>query len=158
MRIKLIIGLTVAAVIGISSYALGHMGGAYGTSGHMHGGPWMHSGQYGDYDYRENLTDDQIKAIDKERSAYLEATRETRQQLYSKELELKSELYKGKPEATKIGNLQKEISELESRLDQKHIDHVLKMKKITPNDGRGFRMGGYHMGYGYVSPEGSCWR
>lgn len=35
---------------------------------------------------------------------------------------------------------------------------IIKIRKLNPNAGRGMMMGGYHMGYGYTSPEDSCWR
>jgi hypothetical protein len=160
MSKKLIIGLAVAAIIGIGTYAFGHMGGGYGNFGSMHGGPWMHQGYYGDrgYDYREGLKDEDIKALEEERSAFFKATEGIRQDLYSRQLELRSELYKENPDTAKAGALQKEISELESKLDQKRIDHMIKVRKLNPNAGRGFMMGGYHMGYGYASPEDTCWR
>jgi len=60
------------------------------------------------------------------------------------------------PDASKAEALQKEVSELESKLDQKRIDHTIKMRKLNPNVG-GEYMGGYHMGYGNSSLE-SCWR
>ena len=114
------------------------------------------SGEQG-YDYRTNLNDEDIKALDEERSAFFKATEGIRQDLYSKQLELRSELYKENPDTTKAGALQKEISELESELDQKRIDHMIKVRKLSPNAGRGFMMGGYHMGYGNASPGDSCW-
>ncbi len=76
--------------------------------------------------------------------------------LYSKELELRSELIKNNPDASKAGALQKEVSELESNLDQKRIDHMLKMRKLNTNVDREY-MGGYHMGYGNSSSD-PCWR
>lgn len=157
MSKKLIIGLAIAAVIGIGTYAFGHMGGGYG---YMHGGPWMHDGYYGGpgYDYRTDLNDEDIKALEEERTAFLKATENIRQNIYAKELELRSELYKENPDTTKAGALQKEISELESELDQKRIDHMIKVRKHNPNAGRGFMMGGYHMGYGSAYPDDSCWR
>jgi hypothetical protein len=160
MSKKLIIGLTIAVAIGIGTYAFGHMGGGYGYYDRMHGGPGMHQGYYGEpgYDNRADLKNEDIKALEEERSAFLKATDGIRQNLYSKELELRSELYKENPDVSKAGALQKEISELESELDQKRIDHMIKMRKLSPNAGRGFMMGGYHMGYGYASPEDSCWR
>jgi hypothetical protein len=160
MSKKLIISLTIATVIGIGTYAFGHMGGGYGNYGWMHGGPGMHQGYYGErgYDYKVDLKEEDIKALGEERSAFLKATDSIRQNLYSKELELRSELYKENPDASKAGTLQKEISELEANLAQKRIDHMIKMRKLNPNDGRGFMMGGYHMGYGNASPEDSCWR
>jgi hypothetical protein len=160
MRKNLIIVLTIAVAIGTGTYAFGHMSSGYGQYGRMHGGPGMYQGYSGEmgYGYRSNLEDEDIKALEKERSAYLKATGSIRQNLYSKELELRSELYKENPDADKAGTLQKEISGLESELDQKRLDHMIKMRKLSPNDGRGFMMGGYHMGYGSDSPEDSCWR
>ena len=160
MSKKLIAGLTVAAVIGIGTYAFGHMGGGYGDYGRMHVGPSMHQGYYGESgnNYRTDLKDEDLKALEEERTAFLKATESIRQNLYSKELELRSELYKENPDVSKAGALQKEISELESELDQKRLDHMIKIRKLNPNAGRGFMMGGYHMGYGNASPEDSCWR
>ncbi len=160
MSKTLIVGLTVAAVIGIGTYAFGHIGSGGGYYGRMHGGPGMHQGYYGErgYDYRADLKEEDIKALEEERTTFFKATESTRQNLYSKEFELKSELYKENPDVAKAGALQKEISDLKSTLDQKRIDHMIKMRKLSPNDNRGFMMGGYHMGYGYASPEDSCWR
>jgi len=167
MSKKLIIGLTIAVAIGIGTYAFGHMGGGYENYGWMHGGPGMHQGYYGMHegyyggpknDYRSDLKDEDIKALDEERAAFLKATDSIRQTLYSKELELRSELYKENPDVSKAEALQKEISELESGLAQKRIKHMIKIRDLNPNADRGIMMGGYHMGYGYASPEDSCWR
>ena len=157
MSKKLTIGLTIAVAIGIGTYAFGHMGEGYGNYGSMHGGPGMHQGYYGEpsYDYRPDLKNEDIKALDEERSAFLKATDSIRQNLYSKELELRSELYKENPDVSKAGALQKEISELESELDQKRIDHMIKVRKIDPDAGRGFAAMGPMMGYGGQYP-GSC--
>ena len=54
-------------------------------------------------------------------------------------------------------SLQKEISELEAQLDQKRIDHMIKVRKIDPDTGRGFAAMGPMMGYGDQYP-GSCWQ
>jgi hypothetical protein len=160
MSKKLIVVLTVAAVIGIGTYAFGHMGGGYGNYGRMHGGPGMHQGYYGESgnDYRTDLKDEDLKALEEERSAFLKATDSVRQNLYSKELELRSELYKENPDVAKAEALQKEISKIESELDQKRIGHMIQIRKLNPNASRGFMMGGYHKGYGSASPEDSCWR
>ena len=157
MSKKLIIGLTIAVAIGIGSYAFGHMGEGYGNYGLMHGGPGMHHGYYGErgYDYPGNLNDEDIKALEAERSAFLKATDSIRQNLYSKELELRSKLYKENTDVSKAGALQKEISELEAQLDQKRIDHMIKVRKIDPDAGRGFAAMGPMMGYGGQYP-GSC--
>jgi len=158
MSKKLIIGLTIAVAIGIGTYAFGHIGGGYGYHDRMHGGPGMHQGYYGEpsYDYRADLKDEDIKALEEERSAFLKATDTIRQNVYSKELELRSELAKSDPDTIKANALQKEISELEAQLDQKRIDHMIKVRKINPDDSRGFAAMGPIMGYGSQHP-GSCW-
>jgi len=56
-------------------------------------------------------------------------------------------LRKDNPDTEKATELHKKISDLEAKLDQKHIDHLIKMRKINPNAGRGF-MEMDHMGYG----------
>ena len=167
MNKKLIIGLTIAVAVGIGTYAFGHMGGGYGghmgggngNYGWMHGGPGMHQGYYGELrnNYSSDLNDEDIKALDEERVAFLKTTDSIRQNLYSKKLELRSELYKKNPDVSKAGALQREISELESELDQKRIAHMIKIRELNPNADRGFMMGGYHMGYGNSSDD-SCWR
>jgi hypothetical protein len=166
MNKKLIIGLTIAVVVGVGAYAFGHMGGGYENYGWMHGGPGMHQGYSGMHqgyygesksDYRSDLKDEDIRALEDERTAFLKATDGIRQNLYSKELELKSELYKENPDVSKAGTLQKEISELASELDQERIIHMIKIRKLNPNAGRGFMMGGYHMGYGNSSSD-PCYR
>ena len=45
------------------------------------------------------------------------------------------------PDVKKAQELQKEISNLEATIDQKRIDHMIKMKKINPHAGRGYGSG-----------------
>jgi hypothetical protein len=92
-----------------------------------------------------NLSDEEVKALQKERNDFFEATQDLRQNLYQKNLELKSELAKKDPDAKKAAKLQKEISELEANFDQKRLDHRIKMQKVNPRAGRGF-MGNRPMG------------
>ena len=121
----------------------------------------MHQGYYGDrgpgYGYRGNLNDDQTKALEKEQAAFMKATKAIRQDLYSKQLALQSELSKSDPDIATAMALQKEISELEAQLDQMRIDHIIKVRKIEPDTGRGFTAMGPLMGYGGQYP-GSCWQ
>jgi Spy/CpxP family protein refolding chaperone len=105
-------------------------------------------GGYGGQGFGGNLTDEEIAIMQKERNAFLESTRELRERHYQKELELRAELAKQSPDAKKAAELQKEVSGLESELDQKRLDHRLKMKKEHPQIyGKGFR-GGMGMGPG----------
>ena len=97
------------------------------------------------------MSEDQITRLDKERQAFFEETRNLRENLYQKELELRSELAKEDPDAQKAAGLQAEISELTAQLDQKRIDHRIKMQKENPEffAGRGYGRGGRGMGRGF---------
>ncbi len=121
--------------------------GATAFAGRGKGG-WDRGPGYGRGSMMEELTDEQVKAIEEERNAFRKETESLRQNLNVKELELRTELARENPDAKKALALQKEISGLESDLDQKRIEHMLKMQKITPYAGRGYMMGrGGRMGY-----------
>jgi len=159
--------LAIVAVLGIAvtsfaGWGRGHMGYGY----HMGPGYGMQRGWgdgprgYGGPGYRSDLSDEDLARLDKERQAFFEATSELREQLYQKELELRSELAKSEPDAKKAAGLQTEISNLEGQLDQKRLDHQIKMRKEFPRSGymgrgygpRGMGRGMYGGGYG----PGSC--
>ncbi|MBC2710524.1 MAG: periplasmic heavy metal sensor [Desulfosarcina sp.] len=86
--------------------------------------------------------------MDTERRAFFDATKQERQDLYAKKLELRAEMAKSGPDMKKASALQKEVSELRSNLDQKRLDHIMAMRKINPDAGRGFFMEGRGMGHG----------
>jgi zinc resistance-associated protein len=162
---QLIVVLAVIATVGFVASAFA----GWGTGGYGHrGGGWHHMGWGGSgdgYGYNQNLTDEQQKALDQERQAFLNATESLRQDLYAKNLELRSELAMDNPDVQKAATLQKEISKLTSEIDQKQLDFMLAAKKVAPDTGRGYMMGGRNgmMGYGpgYGSgagPRGGyCW-
>jgi hypothetical protein len=121
--------------------------------------------------YGGDLTDEEIAALQKERNAFLEQTRDLRENIYQKQLELRAELAKKNPDAKKAAELQKEVSGLRAEMAQKRLDQQLKMKKENPKlFGRGFGMGmgpghgrgsGYGMGQGRggACPGGGpCWQ
>jgi len=161
MSKNLIAAITAIALVGFGTFAFAHWDEDYGHHGWMHGGYGMHQGYYGDrgpgHGYRGNLNDDQTEALEKEQAAFMKATEAIRQDLYSKQLALQSELSKSDPDTATAIALQKEISELEAQLDQKRIDHMIKVRKIDPDTGRGFAAMGPMMGYGDQYP-GSCWQ
>ena len=138
---KIIVILTAIAIAGFSAYAFADWGmGMY--SGRM---------GYGGQGYMGNLSADEIGALDQERAAFLKATEDLRQDIYAKELELRSELTKENPNTQKAATLQKDISELVTQLDRKRSEHVITMKKINPNAGREFMGRGYRR-YGMMGP------
>jgi len=161
---KAIVVLSVIAILAFGAYAFADWGMGYSHPGRDHHG----RGHYGQGMHHRNwanpgyghmmgdLSEEQIRKLDKERNAFYEATEDLRQEIYGKDLELRTELARANPDAKKAASLQKEISKLEARLNQKQLDHMISVKKINPNAGRGFMERGPR-GYG-SSYRGSCRR
>jgi zinc resistance-associated protein len=172
---KVIMILVIAAVLGIgvtsfAGWGRGYWGKGYQGSGYPMGpygmGPgygMMHQDWgYGGPGYRGDLNDEQMAKLDKERQDFYTATADLREALYQKELELRSELAKPEPDAQKASALQKEISNLESQLDQKRLEQRIKMRKDFPQFGnRGYGYGPRGMGRGMYGGggygPGFCW-
>ncbi len=157
---KAIMILSVIAILAFGAYAFADWGMGYGHHrgwGHygqdMHQRGWEGSG-YGHM--MGDFSEEQNRKLDKERNAFYEATEGLREEIYGKELELRTELSRTNPDAKKAASLQKNISKLEARLNQKQIDHMIAVKKINPDAGRGFMERGPR-GYG-SSYRGSCWQ
>jgi zinc resistance-associated protein len=107
-------------------------------------------GGYG-YDqrgYYGNLSEEEMANLDQKRAEFFKSTENIRQQLYEKELALRSELVKENPDTSEASNLQSEISRLQSELDQKRLDYNIQARKSAPNYDRGYRGSGRMMGYG----------
>ncbi len=151
---KKILMITVLAIFGIGTPAVAQWGMGQHYYRGMHHGPGWHHHEHGGpgYGYWGNLSDDDVKKIEEERSAFFEATEDLRQAIYQKRLELASELAKKDPDAARAAGLQKELSDLRAQFGQMRLDHLLKMKKISPYFGRGFinRRG---MGYLMMGPR-----
>jgi zinc resistance-associated protein len=155
---KKIMVVTVVAVFGIATLAFAGWGRGYG---HMMGpgnwGPgWHHMGGYGygQQGYYGNLSQEEMAKLDQQRAEFFKETENIRQQLYEKELALRSELAKENPDTSKASSLQNEISKLQSDLDQKRLDYEIQARKIAPDYNRGFGGNGPMMGYGYG--DGYC--
>jgi Spy/CpxP family protein refolding chaperone len=150
--------VTVVAITGIVGFAATSFAGwGRGGGGNCQGqgSGWGQRG-YAPSDYQGNPSDEQITRLDKERQAFFEETRNLRENLYQKELELRSELAKEDPDAQKAAGLQAELSDLTAQLDQKRIDHRIKMQKENPEffAGRGYGKGGRGMGRGFQGQGG----
>ena len=152
---KTLMVLTIVSIVGLGTYAFAGWGMGKGPGGWGHHGPGMHHQGWGGSGYghpMNYLTSEEIDALEKERESFYIATEDLRQEVYAKRLELRSELIKDNPDASRAVALQKDISKLQSNLDQRRLEHMIKMRKINPNVGREF-MAGYHMGYGYSSSD-----
>ena len=170
--------IIVLAIIGIVGYAATSFAG-WGRGGgncYGQGSGWAQRGS-GPVGFQGNLSDDQIDKLNEQRQAFFEDTRELRENLYQKELELRSELAKKDPDAKKAVSLQKEVSELQGQLGEKRVVQRIKMQKENPEIfagrgygqgqgygkggrgmGRGYGMGqGYGMGRGFQGQGGGCW-
>ncbi len=159
IRTKTLMVLTIVGIVGFGAYAFADWGMGYGPRGWGHQGPGMHNEGWGGQGYgnrMHDLSDEEIEKLEKERESFFNATEDLRQDVYAKRLELRSELAKKDPDTKKAAELQTEISSLEAKIDQKRIDHMIKVRKINPKTGRRFMSRG-GMGYG-SSAGGDCWR
>ena len=142
------------SIAAVTAFAHGPGWGMGGNWGH-HGSGWHHRGDYG-HRYDDQISKEEYKQLEQQREAFFAETQDLSSNLYEKERELQNELAKSEPDAAKASGLQKEISELQSKLDQKRIDHMIEMRKLNPDAGSGFIAGGPMMGYGSRG-GGYCW-
>ena len=155
-----ILVIAAVAVLAFVAHASAEWGMGYGHHGWMHQGMGRHYGGYGGPGYGAfgNLSEDEIKKMDEERTAFFDATKDFRQEIYQKRLELSSELAKKNPDAAKAAALQKDISGVKAQLEQKRLDHIIRLRKINPDFSRGFLgggpMGSGRMHYGMMEPRG----
>lgn len=155
MTSKAIMVVMILAIVGFGTYAFAGWGMGYSRSGSGHHGPGWHQGGWGGHGYMMgDLNDDEIEQLEKERESFFKATENLRQDIYRMDLELRSELAKDNPDTKKAGKIQKEISDLEAKVDQKRIEHMIKMKELNPNMDKGYGPG---QGRKY-SRGGNCWR
>ncbi len=161
---KVAAGIAVLAIVGVSgfAYAQGGFGGGYhmgmGSGGHMMGyngyddhmgggGNGYHRG-YGDAGRGQRLSDEQLEKVGQAREDYFKASSQIRNEAYQKRLEIRSELSRENPDADKLRKVQKDLSGLEAELDQKRLEHELKISKIAPDSKRGYARNGYGHGFG----------
>ncbi len=164
---KTVTVLAIAGIVGFAATSFAGWGRGGGGNCQGQGSGWGQRG-VAPSGYQGNLSDEKITRLDKERQAFFEETRNLRENLYQKELELRSELAKEDPDAQKAAGLQAEVSDLTAQLDQKRLDRRIKMQKDNPDffAGRGYGKGGrgmgrgfdgQGMGRGFRGQGGGCW-
>jgi hypothetical protein len=165
-KIVTVVILVAVFAIAATSFAGWGRGGGRGGGANCWGqGAGYGSRGYGGQGYQSNLSEEEMTKLNQERKAFFEATSDLREKLYQKELELRSELAKPEPDAKRAAGIQKEISGLNSELDQKRLDHRIKMRKDFPQfgfRGQGYGRGGRGMGRGMYGGGdcyggGGCW-
>jgi zinc resistance-associated protein len=106
-----------------------------------------------------NLTEDQQKKLDTLYQAYGKDVAKLNNKLGQKQLEMNNLLLEPNPDQSRVASLQKELSGLQSDLNDKRMTYQLEARKIlTPEQvaqlppgcsfGFGYMMGGYGPGYG----------
>ncbi len=148
---KIIAVLVVVALVGFGSYAFADRVGGYGHHCMDCGYRGYKDGYRSGRDYEGDLTRDEIRQLEETREAFYKDTKELRYKLEDKGVDLSRELAGENPDKQKAAKLQKEISELRSKLDQKRLNHQIETRKIAPKAGRGWMRG-------YGSRGGNCWR
>ncbi len=154
---KTFIVLTVVAVFGFGTNAFALRGAGCPPEGYINQGQGQNR-FCGNNCYINKLSKEQIQKIHEQRKTFFNATEDLRQKIYEKETELTSVLAKKEPDAKKAKAIQKDISDLKSKLHQKKIDHIVKMKKINPYCGSktcGLRSG--DKGDFCSNFRGRCW-
>lgn len=132
MKKKMILGTLVTASL---LFIIGYGANAFAGWGRG-GGPGGCRG--GDSYSNTALSAGEYKQMDEQRQAFFAATSELRQQIYEKDIALRSALAKENPDVTAAGKLQKDLSKLEGDLEQKRLAHMIEMRKVNPNAERGY--------------------
>ena len=160
-RLTTIIGILVlAGAVAVPVMAWGPRWGG----GHHMMGTWGSGSEYGRGDYG-NLTSEQKSSLDALDRKFYEETRELRDQIWSKSRELDNVLDNSNPDLDRAKGLQKEISDLRAKQDEKMVTYELEARKIAPDQRVGYgysrgygdhmgQYGGHMMGYGQ---GGYCW-
>lgn len=154
-KLTSIVGITLLSAllivpVAVWAHSWGRGGGP--MMGNWGGGPGYYD--QNDRGYTTLNREQQQRLADLNRKFYDE-TRALRDKLWSKSAELNALLSETAPDAGKVGKVQKEISDLQAKIDEKAVINKIEARKIAP-DARfgggygydGHMMGGYGMGYG----------
>jgi Spy/CpxP family protein refolding chaperone len=142
-----------ALVFAYDGYGPGYGGHMMGYGGYGYMGPGMMGpgyghmrGYYGRGGFGD-LSKEDTARLDQSQEKFFNDTRELRNSIRDKRIALDDELQKADPDRAKVADLQKQLSQLESRFDQRALDHQLELRKEFPQGnfahGRGYGRGGY---------------
>ena len=168
-KLTSIVGITFLSallIVPVAVWAHGWGRGGGHMMGYWGGGPGYYD--QNDRGYTTLNREQQQRLADLNRKFY-DATRVLRDKLWSKSAELNALLSETTPDAGKVGKVQKEISDLQAKIDEKAVINKIEARKIAP-DARigggygydGHMMGGYGMGngrggYGMGYGPSACW-
>lgn len=140
--------LFIAGIIATQAFGFmgsgNQMGGNYGMMNKNH----MGYGMMGNGPMMGTLSvEDQQKMMDR-MNAFFDSTKDIREQIYQKQVELDTEAAKPEQDQERIGMLQKELFELSSQFEKQRFDHMLAMRELFPDeDNESFRGMGGRNGY-----------
>jgi Spy/CpxP family protein refolding chaperone len=80
-----------------------------------------------------NLTDEQREKIAEARKSFIDQTVDLRNDLRTRRTELINILSTAEPDAEKAKEVQKKISDIQGKLDQKRLELMLEILKIDPD-------------------------
>ena len=155
-RVTKILG--IAILVGALAVPVFVWADGWGRGHHMMG-PWGSGpGHHSDYERGYgSLTGEQRTQLEQLDRKFYDETADLRNEIWTKSAELNTLLNSSNPDSEKGRALQKELSDLRAKLDEKRLNYELEARKIRPEPrfGRGYGRGnyGHHMeGYG----PGSC--
>ena len=143
------LGMTLAIGVLMTSLAMPVFARGRGMGGHM-GGSWGGGpGSCGQYDRGYGYQNpDAWSRQDQRDETFYRDTAKIRDQIRAKSAELDTLLNSPNPDLERARSLQKEISELQAKMDEKRLNYELEERKRNPEtrSGRGYGWGyGPHM-------------
>lgn len=132
------IGIVLAIVL-VGGWAFAH--GRWGGRGYGHH-------EYGHGDPYSNLTSEQREKLQAQEEKFYQDTAQLRRELYQKRLELRGLWIDPKSDPEKIKAKEREVFELQSRIQDKALEHKLAIRELLPEEAIGQGPWGHGMGYG----------
>ena len=81
--------------------------------------------------------------MDSLHKTYQDKTTDTRNEIMKKQIDLNAEINKDNPDLKKAKAIQKDINELQAKINDAHLEFIIEAKKVNPDMpfGKGTRMG-----------------
>ena len=154
-KTALVVVAVIVAVVLVGGWAFAHR--PWGARGYGYGG-CGHGDPYGSSPY-STLTPEQREKLQAQEQKFYQDTAELRRELHQKRLELQGLWIDPNADPEKIKAKQREVSELQRRIQEKALDHQLAIRELLPDEeiGQGAWCPGYSRGYGYHQGRGHRW-
>ena len=143
---KIVITLAIGLLTTTLAMPVFARGRGWGMGGHMMGNRGGGPGSCGQYERRYGYQDPESRSRQDQRDeAFYNDTAEIQNQIRTKSAELDDLLNSPNPDLEKARSLQKDINELQAKMDEKRLNYELEERKRNP-EARSDR--GYGRGYG----------